>query len=257
MSNIIQEELELAKKKHKFIEENGMKILCRENVAFVEAIIMNDSRYTNIYGKKSDTREKIDRLRISIETNTLCSIIEDINKQNSTHASEEEFKVLADKIKEFDEGKGKLLNFLCEPDNNYSLINKLSKKKIKTKNRYRSNFSLATKICQTLCFVINDGNKYQDNFMKFDSVLRDNLPKYLRAYKVSVDQVLNINDKERSEFSKFKKNKKDKEEEMLLNWLYKEQKYPIYIRMINLLIEKTGNQISKNGLDHLIWYTNK
>ena len=256
MSNLIQDELELANKKYKFKEKNGVKALCKENVAFVEAIIMNDSRYANIYGKESDIREKISKLKNVIETDSLEHIIEDINKQNSTHASEEEFKVLADRIKEFDEGKGKLLNFLCEPDNNYSLINKLSKK-IKTKNRYRSNFSLATKICQTVCFVINDGNKYQDNFMKFDSVLRDNLPKYLRAYNVSVDQVLNINDKERREFSKFKKNKKDKEEEMLLNWLYKEQKYPIYIRMINLLIEKTGNQISKNGLDHLIWYTNK
>lgn len=254
MSNLIQDELELANKKYKFKEKNGVKALCKENVAFVEAIIMNDPRYANIYGEKS--KGKINKLQNSIEKETLEDIIKDINSQNSTHASEEEFKVLADRIKEFDEGKGKLLNFLCEPDNNYSLINKLSKK-IKTKNRYRSNFSLATKICQTLCFVINDGNKYQDNFMKFDSVLRDNLPEYLRAYKVSVDQVLNINDKERSEFRKFKKNEKDKEEEMLLNWLYKEHKYPIYIRMINILIEKTGNQISKNGLDHLIWYTNK
>lgn len=259
MSNLIQEELKLAKVKYKFYEDNGVRALCRENVAFVEAIIMNDSRYTNIYGEKSDTREKINKLKTSIETSSLQSIIEDINNQNSTHASKEEIKVLAKKIKEFNKDSGKLFNFLCEPDKDYSLI-KLLSKKIKSNRGMRSNFSLATKICQTLCFVINDGNKYQDNFMKFDSVLRDNLPKYLRAYKITVEQVLNEYDEERNEFSIYKNNKKDKkdrEEEIFLNWLYKDQKYPIYIRMINLLIEKAGNKISKNGLDHLIWYTNK
>lgn len=256
MSNLIQEELKLAKEKYKFCKENGEIALCRENVAFVEAIIMNDSRYANIYGEKSDTREKINKLKTSIETSSLQSIIEDINNQNSTHASKEEIKVLAKKIKEFNKDSGKLFNFLCEPDKDYSLI-KLLSEKIKSDRGMRSNFSLATKICQTLCFVINDGNKYQDNFMKFDSVLRENLPKYLRAYKISVGQVLNKDAEEYKCFNEYKHAKKDNEEEKFLNWLFEKQKYSIYMRTIEMLLKASKNSISKNGLDHLIWYTNK
>ena len=256
MSNLIDDELKFAKEKYKFCEKNGVKELCRENIAFVEAMIMYNSSYKNIYGEKSNTRKIIEKLKSSIETDSLIKIIEDINKQNSTHASEEDISVIADRIKRFDKNKGGLLKFLCNPDEQYSLIMDLSRK-VKTDRGERSNFSLATKICQTLCFVINEGNEHQDNFMKFDSVLRENLPKYLRAYSVSVELVLNNYDKESNEFKKFKKNKKDNEEEVFLNWLYKKQKYSIYMRMINLIIEKSGNRISKNGLDHLIWYTNK
>lgn len=256
MSNLIQEELKLAKEKYKFYKENGEIALCRENVAFVEAIIMNDSRYANIYGEKSGTREKINKLKTSIETSSLQSIIEDINNQNSTHASKEEIKVLAKKIKEFNKDSGKLFNFLCEPDKDYSLI-KLLSEKIKSDRGMRSNFSLATKICQTLCFVINDGNKYQDNFMKFDSVLRENLPKYLRAYKVSVEQVLNKDAEEYKCFNEYKHAKRDNEEGKFLNWLFEKQKYSIYMRTIEMLLKASKNSISKNGLDHLIWYTNK
>ena len=258
MSNIIQDELESAKQLFNFDYYNGVKELCRNNVVIVETMILNDSRYANIYGDKSDTRSKIEKLRICIDLDTLKSIIEDINKQNSTHTSKREIGVLAERIVKYNQNRKNkgLINFLCEPDKEFSLIKELSKK-IKVNKRERSNFSLAAKICQTLCFVINEGNGYQDNFMKFDNVLKSNLPKYLRAYNISIEQILNNEKKEIITFNEYKRNKKDGDEEILLNWLYKEQKYPIYLKMIKLLIEASGNKISKNGLDHLIWYTNK
>lgn len=86
--------------------------------------------------------------------------------------------------------------------------------------------------------------------MKFDNVLRKNLPNYLKAYQITVDAIVDKNDE-----YVFVNN--GKEEENFLNWLYKGQRYSIYMRMINLLLNKSGNAISKNGLDHLIWYTNK
>ena len=249
MNNLIQKELEEANGRFVFKEHNGVKALCHDNVVFVETMILHNSRYANIYAENSETKTEIKKLKKKLTIESLKSIIGDINKQNSTHASEEEINKLANRIKSYDKNKGLLLEFLRNPDKEYSLIAKLSKE-IKDKNRNRSNFSLATKICQTLCFVLNEGNKYQDNFMKFDSVLKEKLPDYLRAYKVNVDQIIEEDDN-------YKPDKGSNKEEKFLNWLHKEQKYSIYMRMIKELLKASGNKISKNGLDHLIWYTNK
>lgn len=131
--NLIQAELKEAEEKYKFEEYNGVKALCHDNVVLVEAMILNDSRYANIYGKNSKTRSKIKDLKNNVDFDSLGSIIKDINKQNSTHASDTEMSELADRILEFNKKRG-LIKFLCNPDKDFSLIKELAKS-IKTKDK--------------------------------------------------------------------------------------------------------------------------
>jgi len=252
---LVKDELEKSKEyDFEMICDNNVA-LCRKNVALVEAMIKYNSSYKNIYGRDAKTYSKIKELKCKVDKDNVNEILNMINNQNSTRASKTEILELSNRIVNFDKNNG-LIKFLKNPDKKYSLITDLSAQIQTDRNKNgRTNFSLATKICQTLCFVINEYNESQDNFMKFDTVLRKNLPRYLKIYKLSINEILN-NDEYINFMNKFKVNENNIEFKFI-EFLYDASRYSLYIRTIEKLIEATGEKISKNGLDHLIWYTNK
>lgn len=71
-----------------------------------------------------------------------------------------------------------------------------------------------------------EGEKEQDNYSIYDSVLKNVLPTYAEYYSINI-------------------NKNDLED------------YITYSDIIERILKKTGNKISKNGFDHLLWYYHK
>ena len=79
----------------------------------------------------------------------------------------------------------KLLDFLKEPEEtDFELINIIAKKTHPKDSRHngRINISFASKFCHYLCMFMFEGESYQDNYPIYDSVIRENLPKYLLHY---------------------------------------------------------------------------
>ena len=104
----------------------------------------------------------------------------------------------------------------------YKLVEIIAKK-TSAAIRARENKSFASKFCHYACFYLFEGKREQDNYSIYDSILKSALPLYIDYYGIDV-----------------------KKQEL--------EDYAIYSETIERIIQKTGNMISKNGFDHLLWY---
>lgn len=98
----------------------------------------------------------------------------------------------------------------------------------------KKNPSFASKFAHYACYYLFEGTEYQDNFSIYDSVLRKALPLYLKKYEI---------------------------EDPRINDDYAVGNYKLYQHAIDELREKVeqinNEKISRNGLDHLLWYAHK
>lgn len=92
-------------------------------------------------------------------------------------------------------------------------------------HRARENVSFAAKFCHYACFCWFAGTVEQDNFSIWDNEVKDILPLYLKSWNLPVPKDL--------------------------------RDYRQYSDAIDTLRKRTGNLISRNGFDHLLWYFHK
>jgi len=242
--NKICKELNLAKQYMlETIDHNGMKLVAitQDNVARVEAMIQNDAAYLNAgnvqfgpnkNGQGGSTAYWMCKLRDYIKGNQedkkayrdiIIGAVSAVDRDNSTHLNadgvgREEITRRICKIP-----LKKLIEYLKDPHGtDYELINIIAKKTL-APERSRENKSFASKFCHYACFYLFERLPEQDNYSIYDSILKNALPHYAKYYGIDVT-------------------KKELED------------YVEYSKTIEKILHKTGNKISKNGFDHLLWY---
>jgi len=248
--------------------------ITQRNVAIVEAMIRNDSAYIRsnqanasiqykrgkVHSTKPTWKERVaedapnikyggstafwmDKLKNYLLFNNsdplyayedvMYYTVSAIDRENSTHLNADGVgrEEITERLLSID--KADLLVFLKTPNtstNSYKLISIISKTTNPTHSDYkpRINYSFATKFCHYACFYLFDGVPEQDNFSIFDNVLEKALLKYIKKYHLNYTVV---------DFKKYDK----------------------YLEAIEAVIRESkrnghGNEVSKNGLDHLLWY---
>ena len=156
-----------------------------------------------------------------------------IDRENSTHLNADGIgrEEIAERLIAIN--KAQLVSFLKTPNTPsslYELIDIISETTNPTQKDYkpRTNYSFATKFCHYACFYLFDGELEQDNFSIFDNVLEKALSRYIEKYKLNYTV---------TDFKKYDK----------------------YLGVIEAVICESerkghGDEVSKNGLDHLLWY---
>ena len=239
--NKIAEERRLSSKYDLSFKNVGDRIIVqlnKENVAKIEAMLRYNSSYRNSFNPMSlgSSAYYIKQFKEEFIINKsndwerykylLSNIINTIDKENSTHINsdligrEELLKRLTDLSFET------LYDYLKYPvKSSYEIIKILSEPthpKDIMKYKSRKNFSFATKFCHYMCFYLFENEEEQDNFPIFDNVLYKAIKKIFHK---------NFN----GDF---------------LN-------YDAYIEIIDEIIREIGDEISRNGFDHLIRYVYK
>lgn len=242
--NIIQQEHRDSEKYFlsQIITTDGVELaeLSRRNIALVEAMIRHDSDYSNSENTedmKSSAFWLKELKKILVEKKEsqytyrqiLDYCVQYIDSENSTHLNADGVgrKQLRERLEQMD--KPKLIEFLrCPNKEGYKLVEILSKKTTveDDKHHARTNFSFATKFCHYACFQLFEGLTEQDNFSIFDSVVAKHLPKYAKHFSITLPKDYKTN-------------------------------YSSYIALIDAIISKADEPISRNGFDHLLWYFHK
>lgn len=249
--NKICKELNLAKQYMlETIDHNGMKLVAitQDNVARVEAMIQNDAAYLNAgntqfgpdkNGKGGSTAYWMCQLRDYIKDNQedkkdyrdiIIGAVSAVDRDNSTHLNADANKTLGYKGGREEITKRickiplkQLIECLKDPHGTqYALVNLIAKR-TSAPERARENKSFASKFCHYACFYLFEGRPEQDNYSIYDSILKNALPHYAKYYGIDVTQ-----------------------QEL--------EDYIKYSETIEKILKKTGNKISKNGFDHLLWY---
>lgn len=250
--NTIQKELQLADKK--MIEEvfyNGGTLakLTRDNVAIVEAMVRNDSAYR----KSSDVNAApvvdkngkskyggssaywMTRLKQALLDNDekeysyseiITGAVKSVDRENSTHLNADKCgrDEVTKRLIDFD--KDELISCLKYPEyKDFKLFKDIAKKTSAPK-RARTNVSFASKFCHYACFYVFEGTEYQDNYSIWDSILKAVVPLYIEYYG---------KDARRYDLNEYKQ----------------------YRQAIDDIRIASGIEISRNGLDHLLWYYHK
>lgn len=216
--------------------------LTRDNVARVEAMIRTDSNYRISLGDEKVNAKYspywLEKLESCLKGEPVAEKIEDVidnvvkllDKENSTHLNTDGVgqKEMARRILAH---KETLLNDLR--NRNFDLIETLSVKTIPLPGkRGRENLSFASKFCHYACFYIFNGEVAQDNFSIYDGVVARALPKYLKHFSITIKNLgINIDIKK-----------------------IKNKDYYEYSKAIDAVIKASGDEISRNGFDHLVWY---
>lgn len=241
--NNIQKERKASKKfmLHR-IRNTDLAKLSKKNVAIVEAMIVNDSDYSRSLNKDAAPNKKyhgstaywFNKLRPYLLDNETISddkylelirnTIIAIDSENSTHLNSDGVgrEEISERIVLIP--KQELIHYLKYPKQTvYSLIKTISEETHPKDNKHKSrrNPSFASKFCHYACLHLFEGQPEQDNYSIYDSILKENLPKYLKFYKV---QTPNFNN------------------------------YDEYQYAIDEVIRKSKSNISRNGFDHIIWY---
>ncbi len=165
-------------------------------------------------------------------------ILRKINSENSTRVSLEDIGQIAYKIVNKYSDYNKLVDALKEPSKspkncNYELI------RIFCEGLQKRYLSLATKFCHYVSFDLFYGTDDADLYSIYDEVVNNSLKKYTDKYNIEFDK---------------------KELANLENWDEIRNYYCNYQEVIKRIIESYGKSteiISRNGFDHLIWYSNK
>lgn len=208
-------------------KRNNILIISLDNVARAEAMINSDSRYSQEEVKKS-----IQQLAPFIVKRQLIptqnykpifeKIVSSINAKNKTRVSASD--------------QAQIVNYLVSNQN--VLIKRLYNRDFClvceiVKCAAHKNYSFATKFCHYMCYWLFQ-NKQQDNFSIYDNVVAKILGQYAAQYGIyKPDGSIYTFD----DFSSYKQ-------------------YGIFSGVIDQICGACGN-ISRTGLDHLLWYANK
>lgn len=251
MSNLITQEKKLSEKYMlTTIDFEGTKLveISIENVAKVESMIMTDSSYYKMFDKNAMPYKKyngstaywlteLKKILILNEiskysyNDIIFNLVKAIDRENRTHINSDKQGIgeITERIKKI--SKEKLLTFLRRPrEDNYKLVSIIAEKtNPKGENKQgksykgRENVSFATKFCHYCCYFLFEGEQEQDNYPIKDSVISGIIPLYLKYY--------NLNTK-----------------------IQDITTYNNFCIAIESIISASNIKISKNGLDHLLWY---
>lgn len=220
----------------KTIDHKGQDLveINQDNVARVEAMIQNDAAYLNSGNKDyaGSTAYCMCQLKNYINKKTsdktdykdiIADAVIAVDRDNSTHLNadgvgREEITERICKIP-----LEKLLHYLQDPHGTKYKLVEIIARKTSAAIRPRENKSFASKFCHYACFYLFEGKKEQDNYSIYDSILKNALPLYIDYYGIDV-----------------------KKQEL--------EDYAVYSETIEKILKKSGNKISKNGFDHLLWY---
>lgn len=244
--NIIQQEYELAKTKmfeEEIFKDNTLVRITSDNVALAEAMIRNDSAYIKLFNANAKPRTKYmgssaywwSQMKLYMSgverdkktyRNIIKNLVEAIDRENSTHLNADRCgrKDITDRLCGI--SLDELVNYLKNPvETNYWIFFEISKR-TSSKHRSRINPSFASKFCHYACYYLFEGRDEQDNYPIYDSVIRTVLPVYLERFEIKSDYRLND--------------------------------YMDYVKAVDAILsavkEREKTQISRNGLDQLLWY---
>lgn len=218
-------------------DRDGLVIISSDNVARVEAMIAENSRYNgslNSNNTSSSTaclttlKQELDVLP-NPRFQTVYNTMRAINRENSTRLSEGELKELANWLCVF--SSSDILGYLEKPTSKlglggetYYLVSYLKRKTTANGNRKgRQNYSFATKFCHYACINFFKGKIEADNFPIIDNVVKAVFPKYAK----NIIKRIVFDD------------------------------YETFVRNIDDVLVHYKKCISRNGFDHLMWYANK
>lgn len=209
--------------------------LTADNVARVEFMIRNNSRYAGTNNqlatnwlekfanalKGQPTQESYEEI--------VFEVVKGIDSTNSTHINADGVgrEELTDRIIKIN--KNLLYQYLKNPTkDDYELIKILSKKThpVDPNKHARSNYSFATKFCHYTAFHLFESDPEQDNFSIYDSIVARKIRDYADYYKIKMPNDIGCN-------------------------------YNSFITLVDDIIKASGDKISRNGFDHLLWYMNK
>lgn len=262
MDNLIEVENNLSNNYELEPDSDNQRLvaLTRKNVAKVEAMIRNDSAYlraTNKGGRPTFFQRGprigqvkyggssafwMTRLKDALDPKMGISgtdyeeiikgAVAAVDRENSTHlnADRQGREVVTRRI--LDIPREELKESLRNPDyDNMKLFTAILERTAEVGEHGRCNPSFASKFCHYACFYVFEGTEWQDNYSIFDNVLKKVLPLYLAKFKLKNGT---------------------------RNYTQKDLKnYATYRDAIEALRGKSAEKISRNGLDHLLWYFHK
>lgn len=232
-----EKELSLQYELSRYTNRPDLVELTVENVARVEFMIRNNSRYagqnnksTTIWLKKFANALKGEHTQEDYRK-IVFEVVSGIDRTNSTHINADGVgrEELTERIVNID--KNLLSQYLKSPEkDNYKLIEILSEKTnpdpANPNMHARRNYSFATKFCHYTAFYLFEDEVEQDNFSIYDNIVAQNIGKYAKCYEIDNPNDISYN-------------------------------YKSFITLVDAIIKKSGNKISRNGFDHLLWYMNK
>lgn len=237
----IQEEFELSRKYElkQYLSPKGEPIvqLTKDNVALVESMIRHDSDYSDKATEKDVNwlKELAHILNGKKSNHSYATVVNEavasIDRTNSTHINADGVGRQELPVRILKLSKETLVEYLKNPKKeNYKLIEILSAPTTpdpkNPKMHARRNYSFATKFCHYVAFHVFEGKKEQDNFSIYDSIVANNIDKYASYYGITMPKDIASN-------------------------------YASFIKLVDDIIMKSGNNISRNGFDHLLWYFHK
>ena len=218
--------------------------LITDNIAKIESMIMTDSGHSksgdvNAYptfkrnGKMDyfgSSAYWMTKLKFAIEQkekselrNIIKHAVIAVDKENSTHINSDGVgrELLTDRIM-------KRAEFLKETLGNIESWLKFIEELVAitscvdNKHKARTNLSFASEFAHYACFYLfYEDDKRRDNYSIYDNVLNKTLPIYIKKYNLS---------------------------------RYDYSSYSSYYNCIGEIIKSSGEPLSRNGFDHLLWY---
>jgi len=166
------------------MDKNGFPALTENNVKRVNFLIANDSNYSLLDDQYEDSiSQTINEDRFTTQYEQIKRIVDVIDRQNSTHLSftgmegddrKKGRKIMAEYI--CDLTKTGFYDSLRASDP--ELVNLIAKNAIETRNT----FSFASKFCTYMARALFKGEREEDNYSIFDSVMCNAIPYYAWAY---------------------------------------------------------------------------
>ncbi len=223
-----------------FFDNLGITRAIRDDLELGYLEIMDE--WKNIFRKKFRKDDEYFRFLIF---NSICAIdAENSTRLNSDGVGRIE---LTERIVKRQRESGDFCELLKNGNKEYELIDILSEKTTRKDNRHhpRNNFSFATKFCHYAAFYIFEDTDYQDNYSIFDSVICAVLCSVY--YGVTIGGVKNT--------AKWSANYVRTLRKKGIPYSRTYGDYQGLIDGIRTASEKaTGTKVSRNGLDHLLWY---
>ena len=180
-------------------KDKGLVRLTANNVARAEAMFHTDSAYADSSNPNIDTSSAHTIMELKpylfegksnrAEYERLIrTIVERLDNENSTHLNSdcvgrEEIPKRIASIQ-----KRKLIEYLRYPEETDFKLLKIISEKTEPKDRKhhgKRNLSFASKFCHYMCLFLFEGEPEQDNYPIYDSVIKNNLNKYVEYYGLS------------------------------------------------------------------------
>lgn len=224
--------------------------LTRKNADFIEAVVKLDSNYA----KDFDMTNKESTAYIFNEMQNggsfeecVSNVIAEIDKTNSTHleAALDGRKTMAKSVcsicHSVDDLKTELQKDFLAQNRNHILAVLTDKIKAKNKDGFRYNLSFASKFCS----YASEFLKIDKRYSKYDNIVARALPTYSKIYlgKEESAGAFLIQQYRTAEGLHYR--------------LDVYEKYATCIESILAKLKNDGIEISKDELDHIIWYSFK